>query len=1123
MTQLVAKMASPRNVTPWLAGLALLFSGCSGSSSKAGAVGTANGPFTLSQVSVSNGSVWQINRPIKLTFSLAVDFDTVNLNTINIQRVNGQPAVGEFTSDPIDPRSVIFQPVCPTQEDFGDAGFKPGGVSYQINVPSTSTSATTVRSTNGKGVTQGLTLTFSTPTSTVLSELFLDPLPGPARPVVSPGTGTMLRTGSSAGGTTPLETFFEIQPDGTGALPGGFLVSNNFYSDPGSQVSMHVRFDQPVSPRSENISSERILLQFFDANNIWRELITDLVLEANCAGTGASVRISPVGLLPQGRPMRLVVTPEFEDLVGDRNTTPLDKFALMTADAALDGGSSAETADEVLERFLTNDFEDSGAALSAPSANWGPNGLEAAFAFDGTGGPSGQFDLHIAPNSTVVFDTTSTLFFGGDGGVPQYSQLAVNGRLDVRDLLIPASSTLRIQGPNPALILASRNVTIHGRLSCDGGSAAPVFTLNTPNQPESGGAGVAGGGKGGTGSFLITQVTPRGGNGQGAFGVANLGGEGGEAGWSTDNSSNGVNRRPGGGGGGRFGHDEETLWTGTGAPVGGAWCPRQEIYGLDAESGFPGSPNATSSQGQHFPYGGHDGVGPFGLFPGTDNDFWGTKIMNFGTLSETLVVGELSGAIGGSGGGAGGDATLIGANESYPPPTLVYVNQDKGAGGGGGAGALTILALGDIKVTATGKISAIGGHGSGGENTSGVNRIGGGSGGGSGGHLILQTAGTIDLSSVPTGFMGIDARGGQGGAGAGDNGGASAHELTAINKDAKHPGVAVDPTDNPWEDIDPSCQNYTNSLSTNQTYMVRITGGDGGPGLVQLHVGDLDTDILYPTNEASLRTVVRPVPHGYDFDSRQWQDHLLPIFGRFSMSQSRWISLGESAIDPFSPALDELSFLFGGTNLTTGEVLDVDMDEVVDALPPILTQALVLDAGDTTNRTVILDPTGLAPGDEIYERNPNLLRNFNLTVGGIPYNVGGAELDSGDGMLHVQVSDPNADLSTAMGSVELRPRYFAVSTSGIENYLPTNASVSLQFELAEADPNDPSSPHPTARTDFQANIFEPLDLQAAYNVDPTQVRFLRYRVTFDITGGIVDLDADTPRPKLEFLRVPFRF
>jgi hypothetical protein len=34
---------------------------------------------------------------------------------------------------------------------------------------------------------------------------------------------------------------------------------------------------------------------------------------------------------------------------------------------------------------------------------------------------------------------------------------------------------------------------------------------------------------------------------------------------------------------------------------------------------------------------------------------------------------------------------------------------------------------------------------------------------------------------------------------------------------------------------------------------------------------------------------------------------------------------------------------------------------------------------------------------------------------------------------------------------------------------------------------------------------------------------MRYRVTFDITQGTAPLNFNTPRPRLDFLRLPFRF
>ena len=1047
-------------------GLPLLLTGCSGASSTAGSVGTSGGPFQLSQISVDDGEVWQINRPITFTFSVAVDFDTVNLNTIQIQQMNGAPAVGEFSMVPGDPRTVSFQPVCPKRDDFLDAGFKPGGVNYRVDVPTTATGATTVRSLSGKALTLGWTRNFVTPVTTVLPELFLDPRPGPPKPVISPGVGTLLRVGSS----NPADTFFQINPDGTGSLPPGFLVSNNFYSDTASQVALHVRFDQPVNPRAENINSTRLVMQYFNGV-AWVPVSAEVFLEANCVGTGASVRVTPIGILPQGRLMRVVVTPEFEDLVGDRNLSPLDKLMIMTADSVTEGGVPVETADEVLDEYLTNQFEDTAASLTFPAADWGSGGLQAAFAFDGSGGPGGNFDLHIPPNSDVVFNTTSTLFFGGPGGVPQFSQLAVNGRLDVHNLYIPPSSTLRIQGVNPAVIYATGTVTVEGRLSADGGSAAPVFTLNTPFQPESGGAGQAGGGDGGIGSYLTTQVTPRGGNGEGPGGIPNLGGQGGESGYSSITSGNGVSRRAAGGGGGRVGPDHMYSQSAGGGVF--VECFEQSIYGLDAESGFVGHDNAKSSQGDHIPYGGMVGPGPFGLVPGTSNDFWGTKIENVGTPQETLVKGELNSPKGGSGGGAGGDATYTPVEGQYPPAgEMVNNHQDKGAGGGGGAGSMTVLALGDIVVSGIGKISAIGGFGSGGENTAGVNRVGGGSGGGSGGHIVLQAAGRIDFSGVSNGIKAIDARGGEGGEGAGGAGGASANELIDITKDAKHIGIN-NGIDNPWVVIDTAC---FGALTGSK--VVRAAGGDGGPGLVQLHVGDLAADIGYQTTVASLFNAVRPVPHGYSSITKQWKDHLLPIFGRFSMAQSKWIPLGEATVDPVSSMLGPISFLFDGTNPGDGIVENA-----------------------------------------IYTRNPNLLRNFNLTVGGIPYYVASAKYLSGSDQLALTILSTGPSLAGATGAVELRPRYFAISTSGVLNSLPASSSVTIEFDLRGVNPNNVAD---TSTTGFVPNLVGE-NLNALGITAGHTVRFMRYRVTFDITQGVVELGTNTPRPRIEFLLLPFRF
>lgn len=1123
----------------WVLGLLLV--GCLAACSGGGAAGEALGRFELSQISVTNGAVWQINRPIRFTFSEAVDFDSVNSNTIQVRQLSGVIALGEFSSVVGEPRAVLFQPICPTRNDFSDAGLQPGGVLYEVNVASSSGPGTTVRSLAGKPLTLGLTLQFRTPTSSILSDLFFDTRPGPPQPVISPGVGSYLGTGGE--GATSV-AWFEIDPvDGSGSLPANFRVPNNFYSDPATQVAVHLRFDQAVSPSAENISSERLRLEFLDASSTWQRLSTELLLEQNCAGTGASVRITPVGVLPQGRQMRLVVAPEFSDLVGDQNTAALDRFGNMTADAITDGGGVAlETADEVLEEFLSPRFEDESSVLPLPRASWGEESLSAAFEFDGTGGPAGEFDLHIPPNSEVIFDTTSTIFFGGDGGLPQYSQLSVGGRLDVRNLVIPESSAMRIQGPNPARILATGDVIIDGSLTINGSHAATVTTVNSPHQPESGGAGQGGGGTGGVGSWVTTQVTMRGGRGEGAFGALNLGGEGGESGWAQQGQTDGTFRRGGGGGGGVLGNDQLVKWfDGTATYE----CADQRIYGLDAESGHVGSDLANSAQGNHIPYGGRTAPSPLTLTPERDDDFWGAMIQNVGSTSplspERLVIGELTQPTPGSGGGAGGDATYVNPADSYPPSEFYWSNQDKGCGGGGGAGALTILAIGDIVIGPSGSIQARGGHGGGGEHSINSFRTGGGSGGGSGGHIILQTAGILDLSEVfaQYGVIAIDARGGQGGAGEKifgqpePNGGAdNTGNTTQIWFDAKH--VGANGTDNPWEVVPATCIDegnggYLDSLpgAGNNSFVVRCAGGDGGPGIVQIHVQDLATDIINPGGNPStgntgdlalLGATVRPVPHGYDVNSSSWQDQLLPQFGRRSMAQSKWIALGEATVDPVDSALGELAFLFGGTDGASGIVATTGGQ--VTELAPLLTEpALLLDGQDPTHRTALLDASGLTGADEIYKRNAQLLRRFRLRVGSQVFEVASSTYHESSDQLALVVSSSGPTLEFASGAVELVPRYFGIRTLGIPDLLPDSAEVVVEFQLAQE--GNPGTPDLDQSTEFVGRLAGE-DLNSL-GVDPSLVRFLRFRVTFDIATGSSELNSNSPRPEIDFLRLPYRF
>jgi hypothetical protein len=123
---------------------------------------------------------------------------------------------------------------------------------------------------------------------------------------------------------------------------------------------------------------------------------------------------------------------------------------------------------------------------------------------------------------------------------------------------------------------------------------------------------------------------------------------------------------------------------------------------------------------------------------------------------DAFVAGELPSRRGGQGGGAGGNAV-----NSLTFPNPGYANSDRsGAGGGAGGGLLEIYCWGPIDLT-NGVLTANGGNGAGGENTIGLDRLGGGSGGGSGGMIRVQSNEVVNLTNAS-----LLARGGSRGPGA---------------------------------------------------------------------------------------------------------------------------------------------------------------------------------------------------------------------------------------------------------------------------------------------------------------------------------------------------------------------
>jgi hypothetical protein len=1119
-------------------GLAAGLSGCSdGGSSDDG--GDAGG-FSLASSNVLPEQVWPLNRAMLFRFSQPVDAGSLNLNTISIVREGGAPSSGTFSL--VDQRTVRFQPTCPTEDDFSDAGLVPGGLRYIVNVVGSSDGGATVRSTSGTPLTLGLTAAILTPDSSELSVLFEDPLPGPPTPRIWSGAGDPAGTTYlDVGGDPELREYFEPRtpPDlAFGAkLRDDFRSPLNLYSVTTSSVAFMVEIDQPVDPSEANVSPENVRLQYCSdpmgacggSTGSWIDLPTDVDLVSNCTEGGATLRVAPIGILPRGRIVRCLLGTNFRDLVGAGNLIDLVVGSFQVDPGTDGGGMALPVADEFLEPFSvpgtsSDSSRDLDALLDAPPAVWGVDGkLEAGFNFGGTGGPGGDFDWTIEPvsgNGSVILNTTFAIITNADQTA---TQTVINGEVDVRNLHVRPGAILEIKGPRPCVIRASGDVRIEGKILIKGSNNRGVVTFNTTNIPESGAAGNGGGGRGGTGNILTTQSTPAGEAGYGAFDAPNGGGGGGETGFNPSASI--ALRRGAGGGGGSLG-PPVVLNLATNVNQ----CPDQTIIGLDSEDGSPGDVSASgaiSGPGQR-PRGGLKGPRPFADADAI-NDFWG--IMRLG---PTVVRGELGQPWAGAGGGGGGNCVQ---SSSFPNTQWNPAGDEKGAGGGGGGGSLTILALGDIIFGANGRIDAGGGTGGGGENTSGINRVGAGSGAGSGGHVILQTAKRIDFrltrtnqtpTSPPNNRGGIWARGAQGGEGENGAGGTGPDSIetgpTADRLPQDHYTVAQGGL------VDPApCAAAATGNTAN--YNIDGVGGDGGPGIIQLHVQQL-SDILVPTTSGeNLYKAIIPRPVGSTLTATVnnvstpalW-NQLLPIFGRISKAQSKWIPLGSTSVSPTASAPQPVAFDFRG--LTAGGLVQTSAGEVGD-LPSILTTGTQAVAAEPATpyvaadgRTLVLDGTTLT--DDIYLENPALLRSFALKfVQGpvtVRVQVGSATYDVGTGLVRLTAEGSGMPLANVMpgATFSLHPRFFRVSTDGAFDALPASSTIKIEFQATSA--NSMGAPDEVAVTAWTSNV-------GTLNTNPnnTSFRFFRFRVAFDIAADGSPLSATTPIPSLDFMRLPFRF
>ena len=1086
----------------------VLTSSCSGGGGTNS--GDAGAGFQLTRISVTEASPWEINRPIELVFSDEVNFSSVSLNSINIAAIGGAPATGTFffkaidldgdgSLESVDPRVVVFQPTCPTLADLSDAGLQPGGVSYRLTVlGESSTFGNTVQSTRGEPLRNTQTRTFTTPASSQPQAAFIDTVNGPPTPVIrlagaSDQAATYLELGADDGNRVYFELDLDNQtidtnPSSEGEL--GFRLPLNLFSDSTTSVAVVIEFNQAVGPSELNLSGERLGLEFLDGAGVWRPIETEIELLANCTETGgARVRLAPIGILPAASSFRVVIRQGFTDIVGESRTFDLDDFAVApTRTSAFESLTPADdNADGLIAEFnfpgsAVGSFEDSSAIFPSTNAEWGGGELRSAFSFVGTGGnANGDFDWVIGEigNPVVMFfDTTSTTITGGPGGVITDSQTALNGFVDVRNLIIQEGSTLRVQGPNAMVVSATGRVEIRGTLDISGIDAKNVATLGTGAQAEIGGAGVGGGGRGGNASEVLNDSTRRGGTGFGAFGVANAGGLGGESGFSPEMSVD--SRRPGNGGGGAFG----------------------EYVGVSKrivpESGKPGAEESTGCLSGLMPaQGGAAGSGPFVNNDLDDNVFGIRPITDgAGNLVE-LRRGELTRLWAGAGGGGGGDALPAG---TCPSPNWVAGSDEKGGGGGGGGGGLRISALGPIVFGSNGQILAEGGQGAIGENTINTNHIGGSGGGGSGGHVLLESATQIDFTDGnPAGAPArayISVQGGLGGQGdaafenrdGGGAGGAGVIQLHVPNPIQEPRASTSDSIVVPTAAL----QDPFNGISIPAALpLIQTFGGRSQARSRWVSIGGADQD-----TEGGL-DLLTFLFSGVETEPGPDQGKVLATGG----------------------VVDEIAALLEG-DLNGNPDVALDSDGVTLRLSGTALASMVNDAG--------------SPSTDLYLRTPALLRNYLLRLSSkadpaaafANFDVVAATYDDAKVELALTVSSPSGtpqDFLASQGAsavrFELIPRFFRIQTgtsaTGLDR-LDANAFVRITFDAAPA--NRQGEPD-----EQNLLITETGDISDFNALDPGDLKFFRFNVEFNLDATGKGISTTTETVALKFLGLPFRF
>ncbi|MBT5119797.1 MAG: hypothetical protein HOM34_03625, partial [Planctomycetes bacterium] len=859
-----------------------------------------SGNFQVLATDLNDDDVWALNRSITLTFNNPIDPDSVGFHSVVIRpldnnQVSGQPVTGMFelladgygNAD----QAIRFWPACASHsESGGDGGLIAGGVDYELLLPTSSDASAVLRDTAGHPLSLGLRRTFRTPIPPA-EETYLDLALGPLHILavdfperlnlftegepsdvvvtfdqdLEPGISNL--NSDSLWLEYTLDAAFGSSPDETKRVPVRYFLLGNC-APTAVQVVMRplgilppdALFRVVMAPTLRDLSGETNSLFSFSAESRSESLL-DLYNTTAPVGDESMVDefmdnfldtshidLSATLYAPQASPrdgaMHASMSFPGEAVAQDKNfwlgnnevkyidtdgvktvtdsnqeVFPVNDGVLYLNNLTIEAGATLRgQGSNPLQIYVVGDIFVYGtidvSGDPAPSTVTGNRPDQPEYGASGQcgGGAGGSASLDISQetffgeNGFSPFGLTlSQGGQGGEGGYQRYDQLAT-----------PSTSNLLVGGggggafaggPNEAVFFAgwfgALNPDTFDNAGPDLNSQRHTAFLHNDAR-----------------SFAMFQGAEQG--LRGAGGLLDIG--------------------PMGGAGGTYGME---------------LGDRMQDPADDDDTWDPAWTSADPTPPFEL---GHPTDGPDGGAGGVDyasaeDCFFGRQFIYLldeqsGQAVQSVKDGALLTPWAGAGGGASGDShtvirkdldgdTVLDDVGNFWPdpefPTGTTGDYYKGAPGGGGGGQLLLMSLGGIVFGESSSLLACGGSGAGGESTSDGPGLGtttqiSGSGGGSGGHIVLHSSTGIDFSAIPLAGLGNWADP--------DNfladASASSFALRAIGG---RRGWAFSSANS---DLIGGKDGYDG----NGTYQAG-RGGAGGNGVIQIHVPNPLTDIIY--------------------------------------------------------------------------------------------------------------------------------------------------------------------------------------------------------------------------------------------------------------------------------------